>query len=498
MRSFGLFGSVLVGGVGVALGLAACDGAIGDTDVPGPPDVEPRAIPANPEIVPSTTTCVDRNAGESLLSVSPEGHAWFVTPGSPTKVRVLDAFDGAIAETDEDVEIDDVVDGQAWSAADAALISKDGLWRLESFARIDMSTPDGFTTPASLCGDPSKNGVLVSGGQVFERRSDGWWSWDPKAPGGAAPSRVVRVDGECRTADDVMWLSSADGTLYRVEPSTFTAPIQFAGLSDLAVTAGYLAVVDAEQFWVGTSDGKWQPWTFSADVPKALSASNGVTWMRSGDQLLRFDGSEWTAVAPEMDEPIDTIAAHADGAWLVGDSKICHASLGPALRVEGVRPYLRSTELEYDFRVEASDGSVEISADLDGEPIELTADAESGWLVGHVRLETIGWHTLHVSGDDPNSARDIPLKRAPETERGWATDIAPIYAANCSASTCHHPGSTSPPDLSTFDAWKKHSDVIRARVVEARTMPPVGKVEPDFGDDDISIIDEWIEGGMLP
>jgi hypothetical protein len=361
-----------------------------------------------------------------------------------------------------------------------------------------MTPPDGFETPASLCGDPSDSGVLVSNGSVFERRSDGWWTWDPKASPLSSPSRVVRFDGECRSADDVMWLAALDGTLYRVEPSTFTTPIRFDGLVDLAATDGFVAALDASELWIGTSGDAWQPWTFSGDVPTSLSASAGVVWMVSGSQILRFDGSDWSTIANDVGEPIETVGAHAGGAWLEGPSQICHASLGQSLRVEGVRPYLRSTELEYDVRVEASDGAMDLTAELDGAPVDLGPDAEPGWLVGHVRLESIGWHTLTVAGDEPSSARSIPLKRAPETERSWATDIQPLYAANCAKSGCHIAGSSDPPDLSSFDAWTKLAPEIQARVVEARTMPPASDVGPDWGDDDIQIVSEWIEGGMLP
>ncbi|HTJ85374.1 MAG TPA: hypothetical protein VL400_26835, partial [Polyangiaceae bacterium] len=354
-----------------ALGLGACEGTLGDGGVSGPPDVEPKAVPEAPTLVASTTTCIARSEGEHLLSVSPEGHAWLVTPGPTTHVRVLDAFGGDITVAEDELEIADVQDGQAWSAGDAALLSDGGLWRLEGMSRIDMTPPDGFETPASLCGDPSDSGVLVSNGSVFERRSDGWWTWDPKASPLSSPSRVVRFDGECRSADDVMWLAALDGTLYRVEPSTFTTPIRFDGLVDLAATDGLVAALDASELWIGTSGDAWQPWTFSGDVPTSLSASAGVVWMVSGSQILRFDGSDWSTIANDVGEPIETVGAHAGGAWLEGPSQICHASLGQSLRVEGVRPYLRSTELEYDVRVEASDGAMDLTAELDGAPVDL-------------------------------------------------------------------------------------------------------------------------------
>lgn len=477
--------------------LSACEGDIGgDPDVPGPPAVEPKAVPANPALLATTSSCAPLAAGERLLSVSPEGHAWLVTDGAESHVRVLDAFDGEIVATEKDIAIAGLGEAQAWSGADAALVSDDGLWRLADFARIELTAPDGFAAPASLCGDPGVSGALVSGGLVFERRGDSWWQWNPGTTGAAAPSRVLRHDGECRGKDDLLWLASQDGTLFRAEAQTFTRPIQFDTLRDAGTTDGLVAVLDDAGLWVGAADGSWQSWRFSGAVPEAVSASTGALWMLSGETLLRTDGADWSRVETGLDEAPSAVVAHAGGAWVVGATSICHQAVGTGLRVEGVRPYTRSTELEYAIRVRASDGSETVAADVDGAAVDMVFDPETGWLSGNARLESIGWHTLTVSSGD--ASRAIALKRAPEVERSWESDIQPIYKASCGGSTCHSAGVEDPPDLGSYEAWTARADKLRVRVVEGKTMPPASNVGPDWGDDDIAIISEWLEGGMLP
>jgi len=196
-----------------------------------------------------------------------------------------------------------------------------------------------------------------------------------------------------------------------------------------------------------------------------------------------------------MSEAIERVAPHAGGVWVVGADTICHQTLGPALRVEGIRPFGRSIEHEYEVRVRSSEGGDELSADVDGTPVELTFDAESGWLSGTARLETVGWHTIAFTGADSSTRRDVLVKRVPEVERSWAADIEPIYKASC-AGSCHVAGSTDPIDLASLEAWTEHADAIRTEVVEARRMPK--EPSSDWGSDDIEIVQEWLEGGMLP
>jgi hypothetical protein len=468
--------------------------------IPAPPDVIPKEVPAAPEVLPATGHCTPLREGETLASVSPEGHAWLVVGGAESSsIRVLDAFDPeAMGEVVTDVALADVSELRAWSADDAAVVTSAGLWRLEDLARVELTPPDGFSAPAILCGDPSVEGSMLAGGTLFERRDDGWWGWDTGATGAAAPSALVTADGECRAIDDILWMTASDGTLWRVDTTTYSKPLQFAALVASASTEGMVAVLEADRLWIGAET--WQPWVFPGAVPTALAAAGGYLWMTSGEQLLRFDGETFVEVERLLDEPALAIGAHAGGVWLVGESQVCHQATAPMIRVAGAHPFLRSGLESHDLWLSASDASAELSATVDGEALELSLDAETGLHAAHPFFALPGWHDVRIVATtaDGESARDLWIKRVPDVERSWAADIEPIVAANCTGASCHHEGSTTPPDLGSYDAWIALADTIRTRVVEGQTMPPPANRSPEWGDDEIEIISQWLEGDMLP
>lgn len=487
-------------------GAAGCTGDIGGVPLadgpPPPPDVEPLEVPASPEILQASGTCTALRAGERLVSVSPEGHAWLEVPGEGlASIRVLDALEASgMGEVVEEIELSELSQVQAWTNGDAAVLTADGLWRLEELARIELTPPEGFGAPAVFCGDPSTNGFVLAAGQLFERRADGlWWGWDPGAEGDTAPSAVLPYDGDCQSRDDVVWMTSADGTLWKVEPTEYSQPLRFESLVHAAVTEDIVAVLESDRLWIGPD--AWQPWIFPNATPSALSASNGLVWMVSGDQLLRFDGETYVEVAHTLDAPIESVTAYAGGVWLVGGDSICHQAVAPVVRVDGLRPYSRSTELSYDFSVETSDPDADVSADLNGEALELTWDDTLGVYTGRARLDHAGWHELSfvAAGSEETADRSLLVKRLPEVSRSWETDIRPIYEASCTGAACHEEGASgNAPDLSSYEAWKSFADPIRDRVVEAGSMPPVSSRGPEWGDDKVQIIAEWIEGGRQP
>jgi hypothetical protein len=84
-------------------------------------------------------------------------------------------------------------------------------------------------------------------------------------------------------------------------------------------------------------------------------------------------------------------------------------------------------------------------------------------------------------------------------ERSWATDIEPLYQANCTGSACHGGDSAdAPPDFGSYEAWLAESDEIRLRVVEAQSMPPAAAQTENWNAEQIEIVAQWLEGGMLP
>lgn len=484
---------------------AGCTGDIsGDLGPAPPPDVVPADVTENLELVSGQGFCVELLPGEALRSVSPEGHAWLVAEtAGMSNVRVLDAFDAANVVTRE-VELTAIQRVQAWSQTDAAVITDDGLWRLEDLARVQLAPPQGFSASAGFCGDPGTNGALLCSGKLYERRDDEqWWAWSPGASGDAAPSELLGQQGECQGGDDSGWMTSPDGTLWRMQPSSVYRPVQFERLQAAAVTsasgvgaAALVAVIDAERLWTGSDS--WQAWTFPAGAPAHLSAAGGKIWLTSGSELLRFDGSTWQSVSlgSAPSGSTQSVQAHAGGAWFTRGGSACHVATGPMLRVSGVRPFSRSKELEYAITLSADDASA-VSASLNGNALVLSPDATTGLFSGSIRLDSVGWHELLVEAG--SSSRSVLVKRLPEYERSWVTDIKPIYEKHCSGGDCHTAENPKGgPALSSYDDWVRYAKQIRTRVVDAGNMPPAANRAADYDDGDVQVIARWLAGGMAP
>src|SRR2546423_6495214 len=84
----------------------------------------------------------------------------------------------------------------------------------------------------------------------------------------------------------------------------------------------------------------------------------------------------------------------------------------------------------------------------------------------------------------------------------FATDVAPIFQKSCD--TCHHPGTSAPMSLVTYEDVRPWARSIRQRVA-ARDMPPwhldktVGirhyKNDRSLSDDEIATVVRWADNG---
>lgn len=106
--------------------------------------------------------------------------------------------------------------------------------------------------------------------------------------------------------------------------------------------------------------------------------------------------------------------------------------------------------------------------------------------------------TIAVKGSPSQSAIRNPQSAAPT----FAKDIAPIFQKSCQA--CHHPGTSAPMSLMTYDEARPWARAIQQRVV-SRDMPPwhldktVGirhyKNDRSLSDSEIATVAKWVEAG---
>ncbi|MEM9692564.1 MAG: hypothetical protein AAGA56_08470, partial [Myxococcota bacterium] len=114
--------------IGWLLGAVACSGSIGGpvettTQAPPPPPVEPTVV-TDAQALDLQVACLPLVPGETLASVSPDGHAWLTHPsaeGEAVMVRVVDP--ATFEPSDHLIELPPVGQVNAWSARDASLLA---------------------------------------------------------------------------------------------------------------------------------------------------------------------------------------------------------------------------------------------------------------------------------------------------------------------------------------------------------------------------------------
>ncbi len=363
--------------------------------------------------------------------------------------------------------------------------------------RVQLVPPESYTASSSTCGNPRDNGYLLAAGTVFEHRSDGWWGLTPQATDEGTPNAIVTLDGECNGPADETWLSSPDGTIWRVSADSIVKGLVFPEWQDAVGTGETLAVLADGELWLGPSD--WERFEFEAGLPSTLGASNGSVWVAVGSRLIRNADGAFTELSHGVSGDIEAVLAHTDGVWLQSGTQVCHQTVGPRFRVEGMHPYLRSPAVEHAFNVVPQDAGAVVTASVDGEDVSVVAGTDGH--AGVAALLSLGWHRIDITveASGATAERTMWVRREVPEEVSFAADVAPIAAAHCSGDTCHSAMTTGEvPVLETLEAWAEHADGIEERVVELDNMPPLGVRSEEWGSDEVETIAKWIEGGMLP
>ena len=452
--------------------------------------------------VNATTECASLGPAERVLSVGPEGHIWLVS--TPTAgMSLVRVFDGW-APTERlqfDLPLGRIDAGQALTATTASVLADDALWFIADGGRVSVSAPFSLGAGGSVCGDLRSQGFVLTGGALYQRTEDQWLEWSGVGEI-LADGRILDRDGECFGIGDEVWLSTDSVAVWALSATALTRTATVPGASQPAVRDGQLLLLNDGRLRAESTDP--HRWSFAFGRARLLGAAGAYGWLviddeaSASDTVARFDGTDFERLELAGVPNVDALYPYASGgAWLTAGDQLCHVAPPTMLRIAGVRNGERTTASSVQLRAMASDGDASIQVSLDG--FVLTPDrVQDGWLVYDASV-SVGWHRFEVATSTGDLRRSVDFKRQPLQVRGFEADIRPIYEQHCSAANCHVVDSPSgAPDLSSYEAWRGRADRIRTRVVDRQDMPPAASRGPQWGQDLVDVINEWLNGGLRP
>lgn len=496
-------------GAAASLGLA-CSGVVDDpsADPPATPDAgltpdggsTPDAMPDPIQEVPldlpelsTTASCSALAPMERVVSVSAEGHLWLATSSVGTDLRVLDGWSGhTVARyTLPNAGLSRL---NALGATTAMALADGQLLRLLDGERVEVTPPADLDPEADLCGDLADRGFIWSGGQLYQRLDDAWWRWTGLGPVGA-DARLLDRDGECEGVGDGLWWASQGLAFWLLTPGRLSNPALLEGGEVAALRGEQALALRGGRLFLGP-----EPWTevhFADGAATQLATAGDYAFLEVGGQLLRYDGAEWRRVTgPELNS-MDALHPHAAGGlWTVEGNAVCHHAPSPMIRIRGLRR--GEQRLDPTVVIEAqAQGATTLALELDGATIAWSS-TNGGWQ-RLVRTLSVGWHQLRIRTADGRAQRTLEVKILPTVTRSFEADVRPLYQTHCANQACHVAGSTGgAPDLTRYEDWLQRAARIEARVVRAQDMPPSASRRPDWGPEEIQVINEWLNGGLLP
>ncbi len=447
------------------------------------------------ETLPVNRTCAALAPGERVLGVSPEGHLWLgQTSSVSTSVRVLDGWDASY-EGHYELASGGLVGVQAWTATAASFVAEGQLFHAVDGLRTAISITATLTPDATLCGDLTEGAFVYSDGALYEREGDAWVQWTGVEAALQPDAKLLARDGQCFGADDGMWFASTtpDGhlELWQLRGSELRRPAMLMqGAQPGLLNDAVLALSEGHLF-VGPT---WTEFAFDEGDATQMAMAGQYAWLRVENQLLRFDGT--TFMQAGTSTRTSQLYPHASGGlWVREGGEACHWAPEGMLQVKGLRTGTRSKAAAISLRVRSSQASMPVQAMVDGVALAPTA-VHDGWSIFAAGLE-VGWHTVDLSTDGGQVTRNLSVKRVPAIERSFATDVQPIFNTYCV--TCHVTGNAfGAPDLSSLEAWTERAERIRARVVQGGDMPPPASRDASWGEQQVTVINEWLSGGMNP
>lgn len=459
------------------------------------PDPTLTEVPANLDVLTTTSTCTSLGDGETVWSVSPDGYLWTGTSTlASTIFRVRDGWN------EEDLRqyslpFSTVNQLIAQTATVATVVADGRLWVLEDGVRVLIKLPVPPMANATGCGDLRTRGFMLSGNALYERIDDTWFQWSGLDDVLTNEATLLSRNGACRGTDDEVWLTAGSLATWALTPTQVVRTGTIAGGQQPTIRDDQLLMIRDGELLGGPRT--WRRWSFDGGDATLLAAAGSYAWLVVGSDLVRFDGSQFFRVETPGATASRLLPHASGGLWYQAGNQVCHVTPTAMLRVDK-RP---AGEVQEDeqlvLRARPTDEAATVTAELDG--VALTATGvDDGWWTFSESL-TLGWHEVEVAVAPGSVVRRLQIKRAPGVERSFETDVLPIYNAHCANAACHAPNSTSgAPDLGQYEAWLIRTAAVHKRVVEDQNMPPPASRGPEWNEDFVRIINEWLSGGLKP
>ena len=325
--------------------------------------------------------------------------------------------------------------------------------------------------------------------------------------------QIRALQGACSGDEPRMYIEAGD-SLWEVDYGERASFRESAKLDGMVAGGpdpriGFVALRDGE---LVRYDGEgWAAVPFDEGLVDRVSVADGLLWAAVGSRLYRRNRyDEWEAMSASLwPAPITELRAYAaGGAWSVHGNVLCHIEPKGTLRVRGIRPFARLVEGSALSVAVSADPTMasELSARLDGQGVDVTGAAGT-WSFSRAGLEP-GWHELRlglsspegpvertlkflVEGEDPGTT---PMPPPSEPTVTWEADIAPIYEQSCAI--CHGEGGNQT-FMGSFDAFRALGPLALERV-ELGEMPPVASSAPALSEDELQLLQTWVQEGMNP
>ena len=452
--------------------------------------------------------CEPLAAAETLIGVSPEGEAWLEGDDGVRHIQP----DGTVTAVAADFTRADAL--VAWDSQLAFVIGDNTLWNAGFAGAEPLSLPPELGKPKFVCGDPASSGgaFLITTRGLFERSGDSWLRWS--FPLELLESMQMRaLQGACSSDEPLMYVEAGD-SLWEVDYGERASFREVAKLDGMVVGGpdpriGFVALRDGGL--VRYDGDGWAPVPFDEGPVDQVSVADGLLWAAVGSTLYRRNRyDEWEEMSASLwPAAITELRAYAaGGAWSVHGNVLCHVEPKKTLRVRGIRPFARLPQGSALSVGVSSDPTMgpELSARLDGQGVDVTGGAGT-WSLSLAALEP-GWHELRlglsssegqverilkflVEGEDPGTT---PMPPPSEPTVTWEADIAPIYERSCAV--CHGEGGNQT-FMGSFEAFRALGPLALERVALGE-MPPPASSAPALSEDELQLLQTWVQEGMNP